>query len=239
MRILEKIVSAPEDCPYLPGRRSSQEFRIALDVTQDDLERFLVRGWRRFGPAYFRPACKTCTECVSIRIPADRFEPSRAQRRVWRGVAPLRVTYGPPRIDDERVELYRRWHAERRERLGWRAEPMTYERYHVELAFPHEAARELAWYDGAELIAVSLVDETRESVSAVYTYHAPERARLSLGTASVLWQLQRARDSGRAYVYLGYRVVGCRSSEYKSAYRPHELLRGWPDLDAEAASSPG
>ncbi|HKQ40385.1 MAG TPA: arginyltransferase, partial [Verrucomicrobiae bacterium] len=35
------------------------------------------------------------------------------------------------------------------------------------------------------------------------------------------------------HVYLGYRVAGCRSMEYKAQFRPHELLQGRP-LDHEA-----
>ena len=107
----------------------------------------LERGWRRFGPIYFRPACASCTECVSLRVLADRFEPSKSQRRAARACSRLRRVVGPPRVDDERLALYARWHAGRESARGWQPNGQTPERYSLEFAFPHPCAREAAFYD--------------------------------------------------------------------------------------------
>ena len=55
-------------------------------------------------------------------------------------------------------------------------------------------------------------------------------ARLSLGVASVLFEIEWARSRNRPHVYLGYRIAGCPSTAYKSQYLPHELLEGRPEL---------
>jgi arginine-tRNA-protein transferase len=36
--------------------------------------------------------------------------------------------------------------------------------------------------------------------------------------------MSAARERGLPYVYLGYFVEGCRSLEYKSRFRPNEVL---------------
>ena len=60
MRLLEQIVEKPHSCPYLSGERASLEVCVMLDVTESEMDALLERGWRRFGPIYFRPACAAC-----------------------------------------------------------------------------------------------------------------------------------------------------------------------------------
>ena len=41
----------------------------------------------------------------------------------------------------------------------------------------------------------------------------------------VLREIEHAREIGKRYLYLGFLVSGCRSLEYKSAFRPYQILR--------------
>jgi arginine-tRNA-protein transferase len=77
------------------------------------------------------------------------------------------------------------------------------------------------------------VDETPTSLSAVYFYFDPDYERLSPGRVNVLRQIEDAREKGLAFVYLGFRVAGCRSMEYKAQFRPHQLLLNRPGPDEE------
>src|SRR5258707_1358093 len=147
MRLLERVVEKPRPCSYLPGRAASLDVRVMLDVTPDEMEDLLARGWRRFGPMYFRPACAICTECVSLRVVVDRFAPTKSQRRATRAAGRLRRVVGPPRVDDARLDLYARWHEHREDARGWDPNPETRDRYALEFAFPHPCAREAAFYD--------------------------------------------------------------------------------------------
>src|SRR5580698_1143732 len=113
MRLLEKMVEKPHPCAYLPSQRASLEVRVMLDVTGDEMDALLERGWRRFGPINFRPACASCMEYVSLRVPTEGFEPSKSQRRAARACSRLRRVVGPPRVDQERLALYARWHTGR------------------------------------------------------------------------------------------------------------------------------
>lgn len=240
LRVLEHFVAEPRACSYLPEERASLEYRLMVGVSAEELDRLLERGWRRFGLAYFRPACSACAECVPLRIPVADFEPSRNLRRVAARGARLTLEVGTPVVDAARIALYQRWHSERADSRGWDDDGMTAERYFHEFAFPHPAARELAWFDddapgGRKLVAVSLVDETPSALSAVYTYYDPDYEKWSMGTLSILTQLDLARRAEKRWLYLGYRVLGCASSRYKARFVPHEVLRGWPAGDAAAA----
>jgi arginyl-tRNA--protein-N-Asp/Glu arginylyltransferase len=239
MRLLERVVEKPRACAYLPDRLASIEARVMLDVTPTDMDALLERGWRRFGPIYFRPACSSCAECVSLRAVAARFAPSKGQRRAARACSRLRRVVGPPRVDDARLALYAKWHKARERERGWEPNPQTRDRYAIDFAFPHPCARETAFYDddaSGRLVGVGLFDETPRALSAAFFFHDPDYARLSLGTANVGLLIDDARASGRAHVYLGYRVEGCGSLSYKAAFRPHELLVGKRPAFAEPAT---
>ena len=118
-RLLKHLVEAPRACSYLPDTVASLEHRLMLDVGPDELDRLLERGWRRFGPDYFRPACPACSKCVPTRLPVASFAPTRSQRRARRKAEGLRVMVGPPQVDDERLSLYALWHQDREAAREW------------------------------------------------------------------------------------------------------------------------
>lgn len=241
-RLIQRIVESPRPCSYLADRRASLDLRVLVDVTPHELDAMLERGWRRFGAVYFRPACTACDECVTLRIPTATFAPSKSQRRAMKNAARLQRTVGTPIVDDERLDLYRRWHEAREDSRGWDPSELDAERYAFDFAFPHPCVREVAFRDPADgdrLVGLGICDETPRAMSAVYFFWDPSHAPDSLGVANVVSLVEDARERGKAYVYLGYRVEGCRSLEYKSRFRPHELLRGGPRPDETPAWTQG
>ncbi len=206
-----------------------------LDVTPDDLGAMLSRGWRRFGPCYFRPQCAACDACVTLRIRTEEFHPTRSQRRARNRAARLRRVVGEPVVDDERIALYQKWHRNREGARGWEASPLRADRYALDFAFPHPSAREAAYYDGDTLVGLGLFDDTPDALSAVYFFYDPDLKRDSLGVANILALVEDARCAKKPHVYLGYRVDGCDSLEYKADFAPHELLQVRP-RDDEAPS---
>ncbi|MCI0571203.1 MAG: arginyltransferase [Myxococcaceae bacterium] len=235
--LLHHEVESPRACSYLPEASASLEHLLLKQVSPEELEAMLVRGWRRFGPAYFRPACQACGECVSLRIPTDTFRPTRAQRKARNRCARFRREVGTPKVDAARLALYREWHGFREDARGWEPSPLTQKEYALQFSFPHPCARELTWWDdeasgGPRLVAVGLCDETPRAWSAAYFFYAPDLAHLSPGTANVVFQVELARERGIPHVYLGYRVRGCASLRYKETFHPHELLEGRPAFHA-------
>lgn len=232
VRLLHRVVERPHACVYLPDESASLDIRLMVDVTPEELDAMLVRGWRRFGPSYFRPTCARCFECVTLRIPTDTFAPTRSQRRAEKEASGLSRVFGPPKVDHARLDLYARWHASREGARGWEESPMDVERYAVDFAFPHPSAREVAYFDGRTLVGLGIVDETPTAMSAAYFFYDPAR-KGSLGVANVVDLVLDARDRGKRWVYLGYRVKGCASLKYKGAFGPHELLVGRPAMGEE------
>jgi arginine-tRNA-protein transferase len=233
-RLLHTLVEPPHACPYLADRSAQLEIRVQVDVTPEELEAMLCRGWRRFGPVYFRPACEGCMECVTLRIQVDRFAPTKSQRRALKNASRVRRIVGPPQIDEERLALYRKWHAERERERGWDESPIDPQRYAFDFAFPHPSVREVAFRDREtdRLLGLGICDETPVAISAVYFFYDPDDAPASLGVAHVVALVLDAKQRGLPYVYLGYRVEGCASLVYKGRYGPHELLEGRPADDA-------
>ena len=232
-RLLEQYVDAPKSCVYLPAETATTETCIMLDVSPAEYGHMMSRGWRRFGPIYFRPACGACTECVSIRVPLHRFAPSKSQRRAAKRARSLRRAVGVPVVDDARLALYSRWHADREHERGWGPSNESAQSYALSFAFPHPSVREVTFYDGERLVGVGIWDEVPGAASAVYFYSDPDYAAWSLGVANVVVYVEEARARGLDYVYLGYRVLGCASLAYKAKYRPHELLAGRPSFEEE------
>ena len=244
--LVQHFIEPPRTCSYLQDRLASLETKVMIDITPAELEEMLIRGWRRFGPFYFRPACTPCQECVSIRIPTADFTPSKAQRRAKKACGDLRVVLGPPSVDRARLALYHRWHSFREGERGWEGSKLDARGYQMEFAFPHPAARELAYYDdnpasgkAPKLVGVAICDETPKAWSAVYFFYDPDYARRSLGIYNVLYQIDLARQKAIPYIYPGYRIAGCASMRYKSTFRPHELLFTRPALDEAPRWEPG
>jgi arginine-tRNA-protein transferase len=239
--VLHHLVEPPRACSYLSDREAQLEIRVMDDVTVEELDALLERGWRRFGPVYFRPKCVGCGECVTLRIDVQRFHASKSQRRAVKNAAGLRRVVGVPVVDDERLALYHLWHSQREGARGWEPSDLDPERYAVDFAFPHPAAREVAFRDpedGDRLVGLGIFDESPRAMSAVYFFWDPERAPASLGVANVVMLVADARAKNLPHVYLGYRVLGCASLVYKSKYAPHELLIGRPELGEPPAWLP-
>lgn len=232
-RVLDVLQEEPRPCSYLFDRNASLIHHIQVDVSPLELEALLERGWRRFGPDYFRPACSPCFECVPTRIPTADFIPSKSQRRAASACAELEVRVGAPICDSERLDLYHRWHAQRERTRGWDEAMLSERSYRIQFAFPHPAAREVTYHEPGtgRLVGVGLCDETPRAWSAIYFFYDPAWGKRSLGTANVVTQIEIARRRGIPYVYLGYQVEGCKSLAYKASFRPQEHLVGLPGPD--------
>lgn len=236
-QLIQRLIEQPYTCPYLSDREACRDVRIMVDVTPGEFASLLERGWRRFGPAYFRPVCASCSECRSVRIIVSAFVPSRSQRRARNQAARLERTVGTPRVDAERLALYAKWHAVRERDRGWRPNPLTPEEYRLEFAFPHPSVREVSFRDPSHsdrLVGVGIVDEVPGALSAVYFFWDPEHAPPSLGVAHIVRLVADAKTRGLDFVYLGYLVEGCPSLAYKGRFQPQEMLDGRPADDAAA-----
>lgn len=229
MRELFRIVEEPRPCSYLPVERASLEYRIVTGLGCDDYEDLLARGYRRFGHQLFRPACRQCQQCVSLRVLVQEFSPSRSQRRVLRRNARIRAVRQPVFVTDAHLDLFNRYHGFMARHRGWQRDSVTRESYVESFAMGGD---DIAWqwmfYDKDCLVGVALMDETRESISLVYSYYDPAWRESSPGTFATLTQLEYARRKRLRYAYPGYWIAACPSMSYKSRFGPAERLKRHP-----------
>lgn len=234
--LLQSFTESPHPCSYLPDQQASFDVRVLVDVGADELGHMLARGWRRFGPTYFRTACAACHACIPTRVVVADYRGSRNQRRAASQAASLMRDVQVPRVDDERLDLYARWHRHREGQRGWRPNTLDAEQYGIEFAFPHPAVREVTFRDPAHddrLVGLGIVDEVPGALSAVYFFWDPDHAPPSLGTAHIVTLIEDAARRGLDYVHLGYKVDACPSLAYKGRFQPQQSLVGRPDDEAE------
>ena len=70
---LQRFSTPPYGCLYLPAETASLTYRIIRDLTPQQYNELLRRGWRRFGCEFFRPRlCAVCPVSESASA-AGRF----------------------------------------------------------------------------------------------------------------------------------------------------------------------
>jgi arginine-tRNA-protein transferase len=216
------FLSTLSACEHLPNRLSRRRYVLDPHISPNDYLIRLKDGWRRFGPFVFRQECPSCRMCQSLRVPAATFRPSESQRRAWkRNTHDLTMTIGLPAASAERLALLRKFHRHGHLTKGWPAEVENQMDLFLANPFPTE---EWSYRLGERLIGVGYVDALAEGLSAIYFYWDPAERHRSLGTFNIMAMMSAARERGLPYVYLGYFVEGCRSLEYKSRFRPNEVL---------------
>ncbi len=135
------------------------------------------------------------------------------------------LVIGTPSVSRSKLDLYDRFHQAQHENKGWPAHgPETSAAYADSFVDNPVPTEEWCYYLGQKLIGVGYVDVVPDGLSAIYFFHDPEQRDRSLGTYNVLSVLREAGRRALPHVYLGYFVEGCRSLEYKSRFRPNEVL---------------
>jgi leucyl-tRNA---protein transferase len=218
------VYDEPQPCPYLDGRSARLPLRIpARPLTRVELERRLSAGDRRQGIFLYHTQCPSCVACEPIRIDVHRFRAGRTQRRTLaRNDRVLRVEIGVPVADERRVALYNQ-HKELRG-LGLGRTPIDLDGYREFLVMTSCETFELRYVLGEELVGVALVDRAEDSLSAVYCYYDPSFERLSLGTYSILKQIELCRHWQLRYLYLGLYIRDSAHMRYKAGFLPHQRL---------------
>ena len=185
-------------------------------------QQFMDAGFRRSGTMIYQPVCASCRACRPIRIPVNRFSPNKSQRRCWRQNQGIAVTVASPCADREAFDLYtryvRQWH-------GGDLEKDSTSDFEQFLYDSPVESIEFKYRDqSGRLLAVGICDVSSNALSSVYFYFDPEQSQRNLGTFGALYELEFARATKMEHYYLGYWIEGCGTMEYKSRFRPFELL---------------
>lgn len=209
--------SNAESCPYIPEKECTHEYFLAMDFDEIELNKFLSKGWRKFGIYYFRPSCKNCIECLPIRVLVNKFVLSKSKKRVLQTGNDISIHFNRLRYSDDIYNIYRD-HSLNRFNFETDRDEFIFNFYYQSCpSFQSE------YYLNDKLIAVGFLDKTTDALSSVYFIYRTEYSHYSLGTYSILKEIEYSKKLKLKYYYLGYYIKGNTSMTYKNRFIPYEL----------------
>ncbi len=227
-------LTAPSPCPYLQGREERKVFTHLVGERAPGLNDLLTHGgFRRSQSIAYRPACEGCRACVSVRVIADEFRPTKSMRRIAARNADIVGEMRALVPTSEQYSVFRAY-LDARHHDGGMAD-MTVLDYAMMVEDSHVKTRLVEYRvrgpdtavngrGAGRLLGVALTDVLSDGLSMVYSFFEPDEADRSLGTLMILDHIERARRLNLPYVYLGYWVDGSRKMDYKSRFLPQERL---------------
>jgi len=219
-----------DKCSYLPNHKQTTHYKVIENCSTHQCQELIERGYRRFGKMYFRPICKECHECQSIKIDVVNYTFSKSARRVMRKAKDIRTYIQRPSLSQEHLKLFEKYHLYMHKKKGWEYEKTSPEHYYGSFVLGHEKfGYEVLYFFEDKLIAVDLIDILDDGISSIYFYYDPEFSHYSLGKLSLYNQILYAKRREKKWIYLGYYVKECPSLSYKAQYKPYLTLQGRPD----------
>ena len=106
----EFYVTAPQPCPYLPGRQERKLFtHLTHEKPSSLIDNLLRGGFRRSQNIAYMPYCEGCHACVSVRVIVDEFSSGRNMRRVTERNQRIVAMRRPAEPTSEQFALFRRY----------------------------------------------------------------------------------------------------------------------------------
>ena len=222
LRDIKVYTTYPHSCSYLEDQEATTLFVDPRQPVDKALySKLSLLGFRRSGDHIYRPHCENCKACIPARIPVCEFKPSRGQRRIWKRNQDLRIVSTDAINDEEAFDLYRRYISVRH--TDGDMYPPDQEQFEAFLSNVWDCTRYFRFYDKTKLIAVAVVDTLEDGFSAIYTFFDPAETKRSIGVYAILWEIEKTRELGLDYLYLGYWIQNCQKMAYKSNYSPLQV----------------
>ena len=222
------------DCAYLPGRSVRMHYKYVPDASKAFATAVIQRGWRRFGKYYFHPICQGCNACKSIRINVNEYQYTKSQRRAIKRNRETDIIVQKPSLTQSHIDLYNKYHAYKHNKDAWNFREINQKEYFENFVDgAQDFGKEVLYIRDQKLVGVDLIDVLEDGISSIYFYYDPDYAKLSLGTYSLLYQINLANILDLDWIYLGYWVEGCKAFAYKPKFQPQELLDGFPPIEEE------
>ncbi len=202
-RFPEFYVTAPQPCPYLPGRFERKIFtHLSADRPIALVDNLLKGGFRRSQNIAYMPYCDHCAACVPVRIVVNEFEPRRTLAKIWKMNADVEARRVSGRPTLEQFSLFRAY-IEARHAEGGMADmslldytmmiqDSAVETFLTEYRMPH---KDKAGAKDNPLVAAVLCDRLSDGISLVYSFYEPDLASRSLGNYIIMEQVAFARSA--------------------------------------------
>lgn len=220
-------------CNYIDGYK--EQLLVLMDPSlnnDESYEDLLKIGFRRSGNQIYRPHCKQCIACESLRIDVNEFKASKSQKRVLSKNKDITIKFS----SEDKVEyydLYQKYVDGKH--FNGAMYPATSDQYTGFILSDWASAKFIELWLNKELVGVAVTDVLPDSMSALYTFYDPQLEERSLGTFSVLKQIEWTQQSKRTFLYLGYQIDDCQKMNYKTRFKPYQRLKNgqWFSSDDE------
>lgn len=215
-------LSPSHTCDYLPGEVSQSAFIDPdTEMTAALYEYLLSLGFRRSGKFVYKPYCDNCQQCIPCRIPIASFKASRSQKRVLKQNSDLSIQLVNASFNQEHFDLYLKYQKFRHK--GGSMENFDAAAYKDFICTSVAKCQFIETRLGDKLLAIAVTDTFEKSFSAVYTFFDPEYTKRSLGSYSILKQIEVAKKQNKDYLYMGYYIKKCQKMSYKCNFKPIEM----------------
>ena len=213
----------PPDAPEQLTVRIDDVFaaRFVAPSTMDEL---WAAGWRHQGIVFYRYSETDMGgehhHITPLRIDLSRFTLSKSQQRVLRRNADVCIDFVPAAFDDEIHRMF----ARHRERFIENV-PESLSNFFSDTpgTCPCPCLAQRVSVAG-QLIAVSFMDVGLLGASSVYAIFDPDFSHRSLGTFTMLKEIEHAQQQGIRWLYHGYATLLPSHYDYKKLFRAVEWL---------------
>ena len=215
------------NCSYI-DKMDAQSLVVTpyKSINQSIFQDLIEKGFRRSGQYIYKPNCKSCTACIPIRLPVQKFLFSKTQKRIYKKHGYFKVREAPLAFKQKHFDLYLKYQNKRHSFIN--NDQNNLDDYNDFLIKSNVKSKFIEFWDGDLLKIVSIVDIVSDGISAVYTFYDPDDEKVSYGTYSIIWLINWCNAQQLKYLYLGYWIGECDKMKYKTNFKPYELyIKGY------------
>ncbi len=184
-------------------------------VTRRELDTLLANGWRHFGERFQRYSLNYYRDeirrVLPLRVRLSEFQLAKSQRRLLRKNADVECSISPAEITPDIHELF----AGHKRRFTHDIPESIYTFVSYEPASVPTDGMMLRVTLGTQLVAVSFFEMGTRAVSSIYAMFHPLYADRSLGTLTMLKEIEYAAEHRKKFYYHGYAYEGESFYDYK------------------------
>jgi arginine-tRNA-protein transferase len=217
------FLTSKQPCSYLDHRDAQFLYAYPSKQLNNKIySQLITQGFRRSGHDIYKPYCQACIACVPSRINTSNFKANRTQKRCLKKNIDIKAIIKPPIFNTSHYELFLNYQLHRHSEGDMaHASPAHYLDF-----FNSEWCNTIfvEFFIDTQLAAVAIIDQLDNAWSAVYSFFDPKFSERSLGVYIVLWQIEQLQHRQLTFLYLGFWIKECKKMNYKSNFKPIELL---------------
>jgi len=208
-------------CAYFKEKFSISHvihFNDKEKISPELFEKYLEKGYRRFGRVLYKNICPHCRMCVPIRIRVGNFKLSGSQKRVLKKNRKTNMEIKPHEFCADNFYLFNNYRGNKHnsEFLS----EFEFKIYYCESIID---TYDFNYKIDDNVIGIGIVDKGKSSISTVYFYFDVNYGKFSPGTYSIIKEIEYCQKNGIEYYYLGYYLKSHSTMDYKANFKPHQL----------------